>query len=90
MDLTQFKGRRGPRGMKKFAFTYQDISDLTGISLGNLRIMAHRGQFDPSNLQSLVDFVVKRQKKCNQLPENALKWLKIGRKVENFTKKDKK
>lgn len=42
---------------KKFTFTFEDISRITGLSVGNLRVMVSRKLFNPKDLQSVVHFV---------------------------------
>jgi len=51
------------RGPKRFnlEFTYSDLAGLLGMSEGSLRLAVHRGRFDPSNLESVVEFVAERR-----------------------------
>jgi len=48
---------------KRFNITYESISEVTGLSINTLMKYIYRDQFDPNNLSSLVDFIIKRRKK---------------------------
>lgn len=41
----------------KFKFTYQDLADITRLTVPTLRRYAHLGKFDPRDLVSVVKFV---------------------------------
>ena len=41
----------------KFTYTYNDIAELTGLSLQTVRIYASRRKLDPYDLRSVITFV---------------------------------
>lgn len=43
---------------KEFKFTLEDISRITGLSVGNLRVMISRKLFNPNDLESVSKFIV--------------------------------
>lgn len=44
----------------KFKYTYQDIADITGLSLHTIWKYAQLGKFDPHSLESVARFIIKR------------------------------
>ena len=68
-----FRGRRGPRGPKRFIFTYQDIARVCGCSYGTVRNDAcnlpfRPSRFDPKDLESLARYIVWRLEKIKPTP----------------------
>jgi hypothetical protein len=57
-------GRHAERGPKRFTveYTYGDLSRLLEMSEGSVRLAVHRGKLDPTQLDSLFEFVRMRQK----------------------------
>lgn len=66
--MAEFKGnpredpRHRERGPKKFHFTYEDIGRAAGVSLGTARTYASTGRYDPRDLRSVAEFVLRRPK----------------------------
>ena len=42
------------RGVKRWYYTYKDVSKITGLSVDRLRHMHQEGAFDMGNLQDVV------------------------------------
>jgi hypothetical protein len=62
---TPFKKSRGfgkGRSPTKFSFTYEDYAEMLGCSIEAVRKHAQRGNFDPDNLVSVLEFVQTRLK----------------------------
>lgn len=53
----------------KFSFTYQDFSEATGLTLGAIKKHAQRGNFDPKDLISILEFISKQIEKKKVLEE---------------------
>lgn len=51
------KGFGKGRSPKKFSFTYEDYAGLLGLSTEAVRKHAQRGNFDPHDLVSVLEFV---------------------------------
>jgi hypothetical protein len=49
------------RGPKKFYYTYEDISSVTGLSVKTLIQYVWRKSFDPYDLDSLMKFIMKHK-----------------------------
>lgn len=43
------------RGSRRFAFCYQDIADLFGVSAGAVRLMVWRGRLNPLDLKEICE-----------------------------------
>lgn len=54
---TDNKGFGRGRSPSKFSFTYEDYAGLTGLSTEAVRKHAQRGNFDPNDLISVLEFV---------------------------------
>jgi hypothetical protein len=50
------------RSPTKFSFTYEDYAELLGCSVQATRKHAQRGNFDPKDLVSVLEFIGKRLK----------------------------
>jgi len=51
------------RSATKFSFTYEDYAGLMGLSTEAVRKHAQRGNFDPSDLVSVLEFMQGRLKR---------------------------
>jgi hypothetical protein len=80
------KGFGRGRSLTRFSFTYEDLSQITNLSLESLRKRAQRGTFNPRNLISVLEFINKRQKKLGKL-EETVSDLKYPIKINKLTKK---
>jgi hypothetical protein len=59
--LNRFGKGRSP---SKFSFTYEDVASAVGCSTAAVRKHAQRGNFDPNDLISVLEFIqVKLQKR---------------------------
>ncbi len=45
------------RSSTRFSYTYNDLSKILNCSVGAARKHAQRGNFDPNNLLSILEFV---------------------------------
>ena len=45
------------RGNTKFYFTYNDLSKITGLSVGTLRNYSYQKRFNPKDLMSITIFL---------------------------------
>lgn len=63
------KGFGKGRGPSKFSFTYEDYSVLSGLSIEAVRKHAQRGNFDPKDLISVLEFV---QRQIQDPPQKKL------------------
>jgi len=45
------------RGPKRFSYTFDDIARAAGLSLGTIKNATSQGKLDPSNLESVIEFV---------------------------------
>ena len=52
---------RGGRGPKRFAYTYEDLARLFGITAQTVRKWASARRFDPDNLRSVIAVYLERQ-----------------------------
>ena len=50
------------RSPKKYNYTFNDLSKLTGLTVRTLWLYARKNKFDPHDLGSVVDFVNKYRK----------------------------
>ena len=57
------KGFGQGRSPTKFSFTYEDVADAAGLSIEAARKHAQRGNFDPNDLVSILEFIQIRLKK---------------------------
>ena len=48
------------RHPKKFNYTYNDLAELFGMTVGAVRKAVHDGRLDPENLSSIYEFLNKR------------------------------
>ena len=48
------------KSFKKFSYTYESLSKLSGLSVAALRKRVQRGDFDPNNLISVLEFINNR------------------------------
>lgn len=48
------------RGPRRFSYTYEDIADFLSMSPGAVRVAVSRGHFDPTSIQSIFEFSIKR------------------------------
>jgi len=48
------------RGPRTFSYTYADLASLLGVTEAAVRQAAYRKSFDPSNLQSVIAYYLKR------------------------------
>ncbi len=55
------------RGMKKFHYTYEDLSRLLGLSVNTLKIYASKKKFDPSNLVDIFRYYQERKLKETEM-----------------------
>lgn len=51
------------RSPTKFSFTYEDVAVIAGCSPAAARKHAQRGNFDPNDLLSLLEFIQQRLSK---------------------------
>lgn len=51
------------RSPTKFSFTYEDYAEILGCSVQAARKHAQRGNFDPKDLVSVLEFISRRLKK---------------------------
>ena len=60
------------RSPTKFSFTYEDVAEAAGCSIQAARKHAQRGNFDPNDLVSILEFIQHRlSKKDESLSELA-------------------
>ncbi len=52
--------KHNERGKKRFFYTYTDIAALTNQPENTVRVAAHRKVFDPTDLRSVIHYVVSR------------------------------
>jgi len=55
-----FRKKRGfgeGRSPTKFSFTYEDLAEAAGCSIAAARKHAQRGNFDPNDLLSVLEFI---------------------------------
>lgn len=45
------------RSPTKFSFTYEDLAEAAGLSIEAARKHAQRGNFDPNDLLSVLEFI---------------------------------
>jgi len=64
------KGFGEGRSPTRFSFTYEDFAQALGISIEAARKHAQRGNFDPNNLMSILEFI---QLKLQKGPGSGLK-----------------
>ena len=55
-----FGSKHRERGPKRFIFTYADFASFFGMTEGAVSKAVSRGDFDPSDLGSIVDFYQRR------------------------------
>jgi len=60
--LRKNRGFGKGRSPTKFSFTYEDYADMLGCSVEAVRKHAQRGNFDPGDLVSVMEFVQGRLK----------------------------
>lgn len=48
------------RSPTRFSFTYEDVADAAGCSTGAARKHAQRGNFNPNDLVSILEFIQER------------------------------
>ena len=63
------KGFGKGRSPTKFSFTYEDYAGLAGLSTEAVRKHAQRGNFDPEDLVSVLEFIQERLKRRGQSDE---------------------
>ena len=65
------KGRGFGKGRSptKFSFTYEDYAEMLGCSVESVRKHAQRGNFDPCDLVSVMEFVNDRLRSGQPLVE---------------------
>ena len=54
------RGKKGfgeGKSPKKFSFTYSDLAEAAGLSVEAARKHAQRGNFDPNDLLSVLEFI---------------------------------
>ncbi len=61
-DFKKSRGFGKGRSSTKFSFTYEDYAGMLGCSVEAVRKHAQRGNFDPGNLVSVMEFVQSRLK----------------------------
>ena len=61
-NFKKSKGFGRGKSPKKFSFTYEDYAGMLGCSVEAVRKHAQRGNFDPGNLVSVLEFVNDRLK----------------------------
>jgi hypothetical protein len=49
-----------------WAYGYADLAALFGMREGTVRQAAARGKFDPTRLESVVEFINARRSKCRE------------------------
>lgn len=57
MAPRQKKGFGEGRSPTRFSFTYEDFAQAMGCSIEAARKHAQRGNFDPKNLMSVLEFI---------------------------------
>jgi hypothetical protein len=57
------KGFGKGKSPKKFSFTYGDLAEAAGLSVEAARKHAQRGNFDPNDLLSVLEFIQHRLSK---------------------------
>ncbi len=62
----QFGKGRSP---SKFSFTYEDFASVLGCSTAAVRKHAQRGNFDPNDLISILEFIQHRLKGAPSLAD---------------------
>ncbi len=60
--LKKSRGFGKGRSPTKFSFTYEDYAGMLGCSVEAVRKHAQRGNFDPGDLVSVMEFVQSRLK----------------------------
>ncbi len=60
--LKKSRGFGKGRSPTKFSFTYEDYAEMLGCSVEAVRKHAQRGNFDPGDLVSVMEFVQNRLK----------------------------
>lgn len=58
------RGRSGAPNKWKIVYTYEDLSRLTGLKDSTLKKMKSLGEFDPCDLESVVEFVIECRRKA--------------------------
>jgi hypothetical protein len=53
----QKKGFGEGRSPTRFSFTYEDVAQALGCSIQAARKHAQRGNYDPNNLMSILEFI---------------------------------
>ena len=61
-DFKKSRGFGKGKSPKKFSFTYEDYAGMLGCSVEAVRKHAQRGNFDPGDLVSVLEFVNGRLK----------------------------
>ena len=51
------------RSPTRFSFTYEDVAEVAGCSIEAARKHAQRGNYDPNNLLSILEFIQVRLSK---------------------------
>jgi len=59
------KGFGQGRSPTRFSFTYEDVAEVAGCSIEAARKHAQRGNFNPNDLLSILEFIQERLHKNN-------------------------
>lgn len=65
MSGSRKRGFGEGKSPKKFSFTYGDLAEAAGCSIAAARKHAQRGNFDPNDLLSVLEFIQIRLRKNN-------------------------
>ena len=71
--LKKSRGFGKGRSPTKFSFTYEDYAEMLGCSVESVRKHAQRGNFDPCDLVSVMEFVNDRLRSGHPLVEGGSK-----------------
>jgi hypothetical protein len=69
---TKKKGFGEGRSPTRFSFTYEDFAQAMGCSIEAARKHAQRGNFDPKNLMSVLEFIQVKLTKVDDLSLQSL------------------
>ena len=77
------KGFGEGRSPTRFSFTYEDFAQVFGCSVAAARKHAQRGNFDPRDLISILEFIQRRLDKNSLSESDSLS--SLVRRVRNAT-----
>ena len=85
MAEKQKRGFGKGRSPTKFSFTYEDLADASGCSIAAVRKHAQRGNFDPSDLISVLEFLQQRLRKGETILGEAVGLSSLAKQVRQAT-----